>query len=164
MNQKKCLKCGQTTSYSGAVPLECSACGAIYQKVEAARNAAVSGEPSRPLERPTERAAPRASTPKRSTSYSHAPEHKAFAEVMRSESLYPTWREIVKWITFFWYAVAALGLIGTAIGSGMGKSTFIALFVAILIVIFARAAKELSLMLTDLADAAVRMAADKEKL
>lgn len=163
MNQKKCLKCGHTTSYSDAAPLACEHCGAIYKKVEAA----LSGPPteaSQSTTKPTERPGTQSNQAKRSIFPNQKPDHKQFAETMRGQSLYPTWRELVKWITFFWYGIAVLALVGTAVSAGVSMPTYIAFLAGAVIVIFARATKELSLMLTDLADAAVRIAAEKERL
>lgn len=158
MNQRKCLKCGHQTPYEDVSPAACEACGAIYQKVEAARNRPADAATA--TERAPERPKAKADTPRRGVFQTRVPEHKLFAEGMRSESLYPTWRELVKWITLFWYGVALLGFVVTAASAGlMSMPTYIAFIVAAVVIIFSRATKELSLMLTDLADAAVRLAA-----
>ncbi|MDZ4282798.1 MAG: hypothetical protein U1C04_18790 [Hydrogenophaga sp.] len=149
MNSKKCLKCGHAASFNGDAPLACPSCGAVYAKVEqAAQTASVRPAAPRPAWPPSTRAMP---GPK---------DHHDFARELRATSLYPTWRELVKWITRLWYAGAVIGFLATAIGSSMAFApTLIAFGVALAIVIIARAGKELSLMLTDLSDAAVRLSA-----
>lgn len=88
-----------------------------------------------------------------------------FAEQMRNESLYPAWRKIVGISTIFCYVIAAVILLVAIISS---KGSFLGVLVgagsAALIVIIAKVGKELSLMVADLSDAAVRMAAGKERV
>lgn len=153
MNQRKCLKCGHQTPYEGASPTACEACGAVYHKVEEALRG---GPASRP--------APSRAPPPRPPQYTNAT--KAFAEAMREDSLYPTWRELVKWGTWLGYVIAAVvagGGIFTIIGGGIGGGVG-ALLGAVFIVIVARVWRELSLMVADLADAAVRQAAKTEDI
>lgn len=149
MNQRKCLKCGHATTYDAVPPSECEKCGAIYRKVEEAFKS--SGHP------PPDSMAARTPRARRKS-------FQAFAETMRSESLYPTWREIVKFVTLLGYLVAVALLLGAVfafsqggIGAGIGL-----VFGALVVAVFSRVWKELSLMVADLADAAVRHAATAE--
>lgn len=166
MNSKKCLKCNHVASFEGAAPLACPGCGAIYSKVEAA--AAQGNTPLRaaapkdnPYVAPVSMGRPAKAGSKKTTD---PDDIDAFAAVMRAHTLYPTWRTLVNWATMVWYAVAVLGFLGTAIGTGFEAApTLGALAVAILIVLGFKALRETSLMLTDLADAAVRIAARQEK-
>ena len=153
MSVKVCLKCRHKTAFENTAPLACESCGAIYSKVEEALR---QGPASRPAERPTPDRKPRTPTSR---------EHIAqFAEELRRDSLYPTWRELVKWGTRLWYAAAIIGLVVTAVSTRMAFLPMLGAFgVALLVIIFARATKELSLMLTDLSDAAVRQAAHLER-
>lgn len=153
MSVKVCLKCRHKTAFETTAPLACEACGAIYSKVEEAMR---QGPASRPAEKPVADKKPR--TP------SSREQITQFATELRRDSLYPTWRELVKWATRVWYAVAIIGLVVTAASTRLSfMPTLIAFGVALLIIVFARAAKELSLMLTDLADASVRQAAHLER-
>lgn len=159
MNQKKCLKCGHVVAFDGAPPLACPDCGAIYSKVEAA---VTQGEPLRPA--PVGAGARAQAQATKQTQGATKSDVTAFAERMRKDSLYPTWREFVKWATWFWYAIAALGVLGAVVSTRFALvPTFSAVGVALFIVIAARIGKELGLMVTDLADASVRMAARQEK-
>lgn len=149
MNQRKCLKCGHETAFEGMPPASCEKCGAIYSKVERSMSGSHDSRPARTA--PTQRQ-PRARP------------IEDFAEVMRSESLYPTWREIVKFITLLGYLMSIGVLLGAifaftqgGVGAGIGM-----VFGAIVVAILARAWKELSLMVADLADASVRHAAHRE--
>lgn len=145
MNSKKCLKCGHVAQFSEQPPMSCPQCGAIYSKVEQAL-----GSPllhSKPM-------------PQRAVA-NLDPLHHSYAEAMREESLYPTFRALTKVAYFFMVVIAALVLVagvfaffklgvGYLVGSTVG---------AIFIYILARVSRELSLMLADLSDATVRMAA-----
>ena len=151
MSSKQCLKCGHTASFEGAPPLACPQCGAIYSKVEEA----LRGEP----------------VPRRAESVRREPPRigereldvHAFTEQMRAESLYPAWRKIVGLVTIVWYLVAVVALI---VGIVSTKGSFLGVLagagIAAFIALFARIGKELSLMLADLSDAAVRLAARSE--
>lgn len=160
MSTKQCLKCGHTTSYDGAPPLACPQCEAIYAKVEEALK---SGAPIRPKAATAEpeinffKATPATA----SQSISHnAPDVHAFAQHMRAESLYPAWRKIVGFATVLGYIAAALVLIGAVVSSGgSGGQILIGAGSAALIALLARISKEFWLMLADLSDAAVHLAA-----
>lgn len=88
----------------------------------------------------------------------------AFAERMRSESLYPAWRNIVGIFTLLGYGMAVIVLIGGVIAAFKGSvpTGVIGMSMSLLIAIAAKVSKELSLMLSDLSDASVRMAAQRE--
>lgn len=83
---------------------------------------------------------------------------------MRATSLYPTFRALTNAAYFFMLVIAVLILIGgifTFLSKGIGYligSVVAALFIYLL----ARVSRELSLMLADLSDATVRMAARQE--
>jgi hypothetical protein len=169
-NVKVCLKCKHKTSYEGEVPIACEACGAVYSKVEAAmmmkaRSPASSSVPNPPT---FQAAAATPATPTSAPSATIIPLQidtsvAEFTEIMRAESLYPTWRELVKWCTWFGYAIAAFllvaGVFGVLKGSPGAGGGLVA--GALIVAILARVWRELSLMIADLADAAVRTAASK---
>lgn len=139
------MKCGQLAPYDGEPPLECPKCGAIYARVEAALAAS--------------RAAAEQSNQPQAIS-----DVDDFADKMRAQSLYPAWRKIVGLFTVLGYVVAGLVLIGAFVTSKWSMGAMIAgVGGAALIALFVKVSKELSLMLADLSDAAVRMAASKEK-
>lgn len=154
MKTKQCLKCGHIASFDTEPPLACPSCGAIYSKVEEAMR---TGTSVRPSQFPTEPESRLAKTP--TTQVPDVDVHE-FAQQMRAESLYPAWRKIVGFFTIIGYIVAALILIGALIGA---KSSMAALPVGIvaaaLVALFTKVSKELSLMLADLSDATVHMAA-----
>jgi hypothetical protein len=155
MNQKKCLKCGHTATYEGLnAPLACPNCSAIYAKVEAA---------IRPRETASPGPASRLPSHKRPTSL----DHFDFADNMRSESLYPAFRAVVGVIYWVGVVLAVLCVIGGLVASsktniGPGP-TFAGIVLAIIIYIIFRVTKEASLMLADIADANIRMAAHQEQ-
>ena len=153
MNSKKCLKCGHSTTYDLEPPISCSNCGAIYAKVEQAMQ--------NPLARPT----PQPQRPIITTRPADPdPSHISFAEVMRSESLYPTFRALTNAAYYFMVLIAALVLIGgifAFLNLGIGY-LFGAIVGAAFIYLIARVSRELSLMLADLSDATVRMAAARQ--
>ena len=80
---------------------------------------------------------------------------------MRAQSLYPTVRALVKWGHWVMMFIAVLVAIGGLMAAKVGGpfALLAALGIAALIVLFSLAARELSLMLADLSDASVRMAA-----
>ena len=144
-----CAKCSHPNpDATGAATDACPACGAIYAKVHAAvSNATPSAAASRP-------AAPRRS------GRGDAP----FIDRLRADSQYPTFRQVVGLFSVIGYVLAAIVGIG-AVVSGFSGSLAAAvggIVFACLIVIFARFAKEASLMLADLSDAMVRMAERQE--
>lgn len=162
MNQKKCLKCGHVATYESHQPDACPACGAIYRKVEEAAAASQNGAPAKtrnsgfgPSVMPS-RASQMARSPKQDLEW--------FVDDMRSNSLYPTWRELVKWATWFGYLIATLMLLGGLLGVVQGnvKAGVAAMVGGLMVAIIARVWRELSLMVADLADSAVRQAARNE--
>lgn len=160
-NVKVCLKCKHKTAYEDTAPIACEACGAIYRKVEEAlRSGTPSQHPGQSANpTPYKPAAPFAARPfKRETPIVE------FVEIMRAESLYPTWRELVKWSTWLGYAIALLLLVlsGFAFKAGSINAGIGIIVGAIVVGIMARVWRELSLMVADLADAAVRTAASRD--
>lgn len=164
MNQKKCLKCGHVATYESHQPDACPACGAIYRKVEEAAAASQNGAPAKtrnsgfgPSVMPS-RASQKARSPKEDLEW--------FVDDMRSNSLYPTWRELVKWATWFGYLLAILALLGGTIGLFTGSigSGLAAIFAALILAVIARVWRELSLMVADLADSSVRQAAQQSPI
>lgn len=165
MNNKTCKKCGHVATYEGGAPQACPACGAIYAKVEEALRAAAEGRASaaRVASAPNApaalglRAAPAAEA-------SDPPDVHAFAARMRRESLYPAWRNIVGIFTLLGYGMAAIVLIGGVVAAFQGSvaAGVIGMSVSLFLAIAAKVSRELSLMLADLSDASVRMAAQRE--
>lgn len=155
MSEKTCRKCGHTTTYAptSLEPQSCMECGGIYRKVEEAFQRAAEGRPSQ---------LPRASVFSRVAATAPSG-HRAYIEVLRSESLYPTWRQLVTLVAIFWYLLAAAALVG---GVMAFKESFYAglggLGMALFLAIVGRVGKELAFMLADLSDATVRMAAKTE--
>lgn len=162
MNTKKCLKCGHAAPYDSEPPVACPSCGAIYAKVEAAQAQGAGGPASRFQDTaPGRPAMPRPSRPRRG---SDGADVHAFAERMREESLYPAWRKIVGIFTILGYVLAGLVLVGAFIAAqhSMG-ALFGGVVLAAFIALMARVSKELSLMLADLSDATVHLAAAHER-
>lgn len=162
MSIKVCLKCRHKTQYEGTPPTACESCGAIYLKVEEAlrgdpASQAAAMAPDGRFSRPPDK---RRSSFGRQTGV----DVQVFADRMRSESLYPTWRELVKWGTRLGYALAIgfliFGLYSLFQGNIKTGSGFLGS--ALTFAIATRIWRELSLMVTDLADAAVRSAAQQE--
>lgn len=162
MHAKQCLKCGHGAAYELDPPTACPGCGAIYAKVEQALRG---GAPVRP------RAAAQPEIEYFSASRAPAAAGGApgvdvhtFARHMRGESLYPVWRRIVGICTIVAYVIAAIGAVASLISmQGSINYMLAGLAMSALIAIFAKAGKELSLMVADLSDAAVRMAAANER-
>lgn len=88
-----------------------------------------------------------------------------YAEMMRTQSLYPTFRAWVKINYFVWNLFAALSLIAgfVALVNGLGMSSGLGLLVGIFLTFFfhfiGKVSSELTLMLADMSDASVRAAA-----
>lgn len=153
MSEKTCKKCGHTTNYHGLEPQSCPACGAVYAKVEEALRATPATRAERSSAAPVARPLRGASS-----------DVQAFATRMREESLYPAWRKIVGFFTIVGYVVAAVVALAAFFSA---KGSVMALMIgfgsAALIALMAKVGKELSLMLADLSDAAVHMAASRER-
>lgn len=154
MISKQCLKCGQTASIDPATTPACPHCGAIYSKVEAA------AQSQAPL-----RAGPVSQAYPRATSSVNDADPAEFVETLRGESIYPTFRAVANLLYWCGIALAVIILLGglslsmragfpAALGGIAGS---------VLVFVFARVGKEMSLMLADLSDATVRMAARAEK-
>lgn len=167
MSAKQCLKCGHTAHFEGAPPLACPQCGAIYSKVEEALRTGANLRPKAASVPQARSATPQAAAPWAAARPSGDEDDDidvhAFARRMRGESLYPTWRKIVGLVTIVWYIVAVVALItGVASTKGSFLGVLAGIGAAAVIALLARVGKELSLMLADLSDAAVRLAARTE--
>lgn len=155
--QRKCLKCNKINDNATGDPLEsCPVCGAIYSRVEAAwanREAGAS---------PPSRFGPSSRLPTPSVDIA------TFADAMRRDSLYPTFRSLVRVFYLLWLFLAVCAVVGglAMLILGTGSMRLWGLiggaFWAVFFFIVARLTREMSLMLADLSDAAVRMAARQE--
>lgn len=165
MSEKTCKKCGHVAAYAGVEPVSCPSCGAVYAKVESALRAAAEARAARaaaPV--PSARAFASPSAGRSSSDASPDLDVQAFAERMRSESLYPNWRRLVGVYRWIGYAVAIVILItGLVAIYGGAAGTGLAVVVAgIVTLVIVRAMVELSLMMADMSDATVRLAAQSE--
>ena len=169
--QRKCLKCGHINSAATGDALEaCPQCGAIYSRVEAALAARAAAGPNSVPARPMPPSQPPAQpTARRPQSRTEKELDVAdFAETMRSASLYPTFRSLIKVFYWFWMLLAVIAAIGTLVTlfKGTGSSRIVGglggLFMTLFFILVARLTSETSLMLADLSDAAVRIAAKQE--
>ena len=152
---RRCPKCQHVNPQSTMdIHEACPSCGAIYSRVEAY------------LRAEKERAGP----PSRSVIASTLPKSQSvrpntrlvdpdFVASMRSESLYPTFRALVKLGTWFFYLIAVIAVVIAFANENSGSLKIGALLGALALVIFATAAKEASLMLADMSDATVIRAA-----
>lgn len=151
-SRKECRKCGHTAQFEEEPPLACPTCGAVYAKVEQALR-----EGQAPRAQPIAR-------PAVSRSPTNDIDHHAFADLLREESIYPTFRTVVK--IAYWLGVLAALLIaagGVMASFSAGAAALLGGFaVGALVFVFAKVAKEMSLMLADLSDATVRSAARTE--
>ena len=155
---KTCLKCGHPNPNASGDPLEaCPSCGAIYSRVEAAWGVRPNGAS----------ASPASSAPAHPVAPAPAAEVAAvgeFAVWMRLESLYPTFRSLVELVYWVWVVLAVVCFAGALVGAwnGVGAARAGAFFggvvLGLLFLIVAKVTREMSLMLADLADAAVRIA------
>jgi hypothetical protein len=149
-DNKKCLKCGHMASFAGLPPEACPACGAVYSKVEAA---AASGG-SAVLPRPA-RLQP-GTRPRTGQAITPDPD---FVAAMRADSLYPNFRSLVRLVTWFCYVVGAGFILVTIFqGTAEGLARIGVILGTVVLMGIATAAKEASLMLADLSDAAVCIA------
>ena len=153
MNEKTCRKCGHTTTYNSMEPQSCTACGAIYAKVEEALREAAEGRAAR--------AASAAAAPAPRTVVVRGIDVHAYAARMRGDSLYPVWRQLVGIVTFLGYTLAVLLLVGgiVSVVQGSVNAGIVSVAGAVFIAVMTRATKEFWLMLADLSDANVRLAA-----
>lgn len=159
---KTCQKCGHMNpSATGGELDACPECGAIYSRVAAAMAAKAAPAAGADFQesRTNARQADGAETASSKGSIN------SFAERMRETSLYPTFRGLVRLIYFVWMALAALALVGAAVallsGSGVARiGGFLGgLFFALFFAVIAKVTKEAALMLADLSDSAVHIAA-----
>ena len=151
---RTCLKCGQSNNLATGDQLEaCPKCGAIYSRVEAAMNSgfSVSTFDSK-------------ATASNSAARSSSSDPHSFAERMREESIYPTYRSLTNAIYILGLCFAALWVLGgvVSIFTSEGVSRFfaplVAIFLAIVTVFFSKLFREVSLMLCDMSDASIRTA------
>ena len=163
---KICQKCNHPNPSATGAELEaCPECGAIYSRVAqamAAKAAPAAPASARPDFADSRTAARPAGAAAASPSGSDV---HGFAERLRAASLYPTFRGLVRLIYFVWMVLAAVALIGavTALLSGSGIARiggFLGgLFFALFFAVIAKVTREAALMLADLSDAAVHIAA-----
>lgn len=167
MSTKQCLKCNHVTTFEGSPPLACPECGAVYSKVEEALR---SGAPMRTRNATADSGFANSAlpTPKAWSAISQTRDEDgldvhAFAKNMRNDSLYPAWRKIVGFFTILGYVVAVILLIAAfVVGRDSVWSLLVGFGSAAMIALAAKVGKELSLMLADLSDATVRIAARQE--
>jgi hypothetical protein len=90
-----------------------------------------------------------------------------FAQTLRNQSLYPNFRSLVKLFYWIWILMAICAGLGavTILFTGSGPVRFIGFIVgvgsALFFLLVARITTEVSLMMADLSDAAVRIAANQ---
>lgn len=163
--QKTCLKCDHLNPTATGAELEaCPSCGAIYSRVEAAMAGDAPRSASTNLW--STPSSPRARARSQNDDDSGL---EAFAEKLRRKSLYPTFRSLVRLVYLLWLVLAAASLIGGLIslffGSGMARilAPICGLFFALFFYFIGKICSEMSLMLADLSDAAVRIAARDER-
>lgn len=176
--QRKCLKCDHVHTTATGDELEaCPQCGAIYSRVEAAMQARAAEQAAASHTKTTSgyaaaaalAAAERRQSSTVSSSMDIEPNVHAFAARLRSESLYPTFRNLVQVIYWLFVALAVIAAIGTLVmvfkGGGVGRllGGLGGLFMTLLFLVMSKLGREMSLMLVDLSDAAVRIAANQEK-
>lgn len=167
MTTKQCLKCNHVASFEGAPPLACPECGAVYSKVEEAIR---SGAPMRSRNNSTDSGFANSAlpTPKAWSAISQTRgedglDVHAFARNMRNDSLYPAWRKIVGFFTILGYVFAVILLVAAfVVGRDSVWTLLVGFGCAAMIALAAKVGKELSLMLADLSDASVRIAARQE--
>ena len=161
--QRTCVKCGHNNLMaSGSAEEACPTCGAIYSKASAAppRAAVRSARPSGFGGQPSG-FAQHSRADRGDRDPGDAGDQLAFAIEMRRNSLYPTVRLAVRIGFVAAVVIAVLIVIGGVIATfERGPHVLLsALGIAAVVLVVAMAWRELSLMLVDLSDAAVRMAA-----
>jgi hypothetical protein len=159
---KTCQKCGHVNPAAMGDDLEaCPECGAIYSRVAAAMAGTGKATPALEADLRDSRFAAR---PAGAITGSNDDTH-AFAESMRKLSLYPTFRGLVRLIYLAWMLLAVLAALGgvTALFMGSGSTKLGGLvggvFLTLFFAVIAKATSEMALMLADLSDAAVQIAA-----
>lgn len=149
-----------------AAPSTASAVHAVPAASAAPAAPAKPAQPAKPAKPapPARSAAPEAPSGATTVSFQIDTSIADFVVIMRGESLYPAWRELVKWFTWLGYAVALLLLLSgvAAAFSGSPGSGGGLVVGAVIAAVLARVWQDLSLMVADLADAAVRTAFNSE--
>ena len=169
MNTRHCYKCGHDNEAPTGDSLEaCPQCGAIYTRVEAYMRAQKKSSHKAPQ--------PVVSTVQTDYKdeeydyeYTKPTNNDSFIEYLRVNSLYPNFRGVVSF--FYWITVGSAGLIFLSGIIAASKSRgwagtsafFISFFIALFMTVIAKAGKELSFMLADMADASVFTAASHRK-
>ena len=147
-DSKKCNKCGHVAEFDGTPQIICPACMAFYSN-EAATSSG-SSVPPRP-------AIVFANTGSRIRS--SATPNPDFVAAMRAGSLYPNFRSLARLVTWFFYLVGVLLILGAIFsGSTEGMVRIGVILGSVIMMGIATAAKEASLMLADLSDATVCIA------
>lgn len=166
MSEKTCKKCGHTATYNGLEPQSCPACGAIYAKVEEALRAAADARANRNAAAAAAQNSrlPSAQAPDMQRDARGVVDVHAYAAGMRDDSLYPFWRKLVGIVTILGYILAAFLMIAAFITISKASVTagLAGIVGAIFVAVMVRVGKEVSLMLADLSDASVRLAAHRE--
>lgn len=167
MSSVTCKKCGFVAAFEGHAPLACPNCGAVYAKVEEALQAGGEVRAAQRAEQSRSAAVPvpmAASSGSRRRGGDAPLDVHAFAKRMRADSLYPTWRQLVVVYKWLGYAAAlVLFITGLVMLFSSGAAAgMIPLFTGVVVAIVVKAMVELSLMMADMSDANVRMAAQRE--
>ena len=164
MSEKTCKKCGHTVTYNGLEPQSCPACGAIYAKVEEALRAAADARANRNAAAAQNSRIPSAQAADMQGDARGMVDVHAYAAGMRDDSLYPFWRKLVGVVTILGYILAVILLIAAFITISKLSVTagLVGIVLAIFVAVMVRVGKEASLMLADLSDASVRLAAHRE--
>lgn len=166
---RTCLKCDHINEAATGDAIEaCPQCGAIYSRVEAAFATRSKAELRPATARPTAELTSRYRTHFRSDAAADEDDYvdvHAFADTLRAQSLYPTFRSLVRVIYWFFILLAAASAIVVLVtlfkGSGVGRIGGVVggIFMMLFFILIARITSETSLMIADLSDAAVRIAA-----
>lgn len=156
-SSRRCPKCQHINPQATMADDEaCPSCDAIYSRVEAYLKAEQerSGAPSRSFSaiQPRTKAQPIHRTAERMVD----PE---FVATMRAESLYPTFRSLVRITTWLIYLLAVVTGFVAIFRVEDGTARISMLVGAITMAVIATAAREAALMMADVSDAAVIRAA-----
>lgn len=152
---RTCLKCGHSNNLATGDQLEaCPKCGAIYSRVEAAMNSGFAASSFDPT----------ATASKTGSARSSSTDPHSFAEKMREESIYPTYRSLTNAIYILGlcfaalWALASIVVLFSADGGAKVGGFVIGVILAIVTVFFSKLFREVSLMLCDMSDASIRTA------
>ena len=156
---RQCLKCGHIGTFGSLrVAQACPSCGAIYDKVDAARREAVPAPAPTALPEPTLVSAAPASRPASPAT----PSREHFIEQLRARSNYPAFRRVVGVIEILFYILAGgtfvAGIITAFAFERSAPMIIGSTLMAIFFYVVGRVGKEVSLMVADMSDAAVHMA------